>query len=240
MIGITVGCIMFARKYHLNRLHLFDLVSLVGPIGIFFGRIANFINGELVGRECPPDFPLAIKFPQDILLWTKEEPNRLQGLSETVSQLGVVREQWLEWIEGMKNNPGLKSTIQNTLYRVIEAIQNGNTAVRDSIEPLLTPRYPSQLFGAVSEGLIVFLVLFWFWRRPRKPGVVGSLFLVTYSIMRISDEIFRMPDAHIGFQWLGLTRGQWLSIVMFVIGVACLFLYGKRQALPMSGWKKRA
>ncbi|MVD21701.1 prolipoprotein diacylglyceryl transferase, partial [Vibrio cholerae] len=66
IIGVIIACILFARKYGVNYLYLFDLCSIAGPIGIFFGRIANFINGELVGRPSDPNFPLAVKFPQDL------------------------------------------------------------------------------------------------------------------------------------------------------------------------------
>lgn len=60
MIGIAIACILFSRKYAINMLYLFDLVTVGGPIGVFFGRIANFINGELVGRPSDPDFPLTV------------------------------------------------------------------------------------------------------------------------------------------------------------------------------------
>ena len=68
--------------------------------------------------------------------------------------------------------------------------------------------------------------------------MVGALFVVLYAIMRIADEQFRMPDIDIGFQWLGLTRGQWLSVVMLGVGFLLMLIWGRRNSLPIGGWGK--
>lgn len=62
VIGVTVGIILMARKHGLNWLRIHDYVACVVPIGLFFGRLANFVNGELWGR--PTDVPWAIVFPR--------------------------------------------------------------------------------------------------------------------------------------------------------------------------------
>lgn len=239
MLGVALAFILFARKHRLPVLHIFDLAAVCAPLGIFWGRIANFINGELVGRESSPDFPLGVKFPSDILMWPAEAPEKLKDLAAVVEPLGTPRELWLGWIDRFRVDSVARVEVQNKLYDVIDAIQNGNTQVKEAIAPYLSLRHPSQLYGALGEGLVVFLVLMAVWYKPRKPGVVGAVFVITYAIVRILDEQFRMPDAHIGFQWLGLTRGQWLSIAMLGFGIILLVLWGLRPSLPISGWGRR-
>ena len=239
MIGIVVACMLYARKYSVNATYLFDLVAVAGPIGVFFGRIANFINGELVGRACDPSFPLAVKFPQDIELWPSQDFSRLADLGNVVDKMGtggVTREQWLELLGKFNMDQGAREQVYATLHRVILSIQDGNTAVKAAIEPLLTPRYPSQLFAAVGEGLFIFLVLFFLWRKPRKPGFIAAVFIMLYAVVRIADEHFRMPDVQIGFQLFGLTRGQWLSIGMLCVGLLMVFIWSRAGSLKIPGW----
>ena len=82
-------------------------------------------------------------------------------------------------------------------------------------------RHPSQLYQAFLEGLVLFVVLFLFSRRPRPIGVMSGLFLALYGAARFAVEFFREPDAHIGFDLLGwMTRGQLLSLPMMAIGIA--------------------
>lgn len=238
MIGIAIACILFSRKYAINMLYLFDLVTVGGPIGVFFGRIANFINGELVGRPSDPDFPLAVKFPQDIGMWPTQEPGRLPELANVVDKVGIPREQWMEWVDKFRIDATARDHIYNGINQIIEAIQHGNTAAKEAIAPLLIARHPSQLYAAFGEGLLIFLVLFFLWRRPRKPGFISASFVILYGLVRIADEHFRMPDAHIGFQWLGFTRGQWLSIVMVGVGLVLMFIWTRASTLKIQGWSR--
>lgn len=240
MIGIVVACILFARKYGVSRLYLFDLVTVSGSIGVIFGRIANFINGELVGREAPADFPLAVKFPSDIYLWPTQEPERLQSLADVVATIpNSSREQYLDLLAQAPVSPAAKSQINQMLLTIVDQIQHGNAATKAAIAPLLVPRHPSQLYAALGEGVIVFLVLMAVWYKPRKAGIVGASFLIVYGIVRIVQEHFRMPDAHLGFQALGLTRGQWLSVVMTLIGVGLVVFWSRSGSLMIPGWGKQ-
>lgn len=236
MIGIVIACFLYARKYSVNALYLLDLVCVVGPIGVFFGRIANFINGELVGRPCDPTYPLAAKFPQDIFAWPNHDMGKVADLVPVVEKIGVGREQWLELVDKFRFDVSAREQLYSTLTNVVNAIQDGNTAAKEAIAPLLTPRYPSQLFAAVGEGLLLFIILFFLWRKPRKPGFIASSFIVLYAIARVLGENYRMPDAHIGFQALGLTRGQWLSIGMFAIGIVMMFVWSRASSLKIQGW----
>lgn len=236
MLGIILACWLFARKHSLNYLYLFDLVALSGPIGVFAGRIANFINGELVGREAPPDLPWAVKFPQDIFLWPSQEPGRLASLTDTVQHLGITKDQWLDLVDKFRFDVSAREKIYSTLNTIVEQIQTGQATLKEAIAPALTARHPSQLYGALGEGLLVFLLLFLLWRKPRKPGFIASCFIIFYALVRISDEHFRMPDAHIGFQWMDLTRGQILSGVMLIAGFVCMFLWSRSALMTIPGW----
>jgi phosphatidylglycerol---prolipoprotein diacylglyceryl transferase len=216
IIGLVIACLRFARKHKLPTLHLFDLIALTGPVGIFFGRIANFINGELFGRECRPDLPWAVKFPQEMLDW------KAPRLAELRAVLGPAQ--------------GQQDSSQQLVQQTLDMIQRGNRAVIEAVEPLLPPRHPSQIYEALLEGLFMFAAMWILWRKPRKPGIVAGAFLVIYPVVRFIGEQFRTPDAHIGFEALGLTRGQWLSILMLAIGIVCLAAWSRRPAEPIGGW----
>jgi len=130
------------------------LVALSAPIGIFFGRIANFINSELYGRAT--EVPWSVKF---------------------------------------------------TLI--------------DSIK-----RHPSQLYEAVLEGVVLFFVLGYFFKKNylKKPGQISGLFLIFYSLFRFFSEYFRSPDLQIGYLFLNLTLGQLISAAFIVLGALLYFI----------------
>lgn len=238
IIGIIVACFLFARKHHLNPVYLLDVVSIVGPIGVFFGRIANFINGELVGRKAPAEFPLGVRFPSDILNWPQYEYDRLPTLAPVVEKLGINPTRWLEIVKDSQASNSAKDELYNALYLIINKIQNGDHVLRDLIGPLLDYRYPSQIFAALSEGLFTFLVLFLLARKSRRPGIIAGSFIVCYAVVRILNEMFREPDIQLGFQALGLTRGQWLSVGMFAFGAFMLFYWSRTQTQTIHGWMR--
>ncbi len=163
LIGVLLAMALFAWRRKIPFLEIGDPVAAAVPIGLFFGRIANFINGELFGRSS--DVPWAMVFPH--------------GGSE--------------------------------------------------------PRHPSQLYEAALEGLVLFLVIFWFARKVRKPehrGWIGGLFLLGYGLSRSFVELFREPDAHLGFLLGGgVTMGQVLSLPMIIIGLILMVRsYGSLRA----------
>lgn len=237
MIGIVIACLLFAKKHGVSLLYLFDLVTVSGSIGVTFGRIANFINGELVGRPSAPDFAWGVKFPSDIYQWPSQNPEKLEGLATVVEKIpGGSRQQWLDWVAQMGGDAGARQHVNQMLVTIVEQIQAGNTAAKEAIAPLLIMRHPSQLYAAFGEGIFVFVVLFLLWYRPRKAGVIGASFLILYGIVRIVQEQFRMPDAHLGFQALGLTRGQWLSVAMTLIGIGLAIFWSRSGSLIIPGW----
>ena len=81
-------------------------------------------------------------------------------------------------------------------------------------------------------------MLFFLARKSRRPGFIAGSFIVCYAIVRILNEMFREPDIQIGFQALGLTRGQWLSVAMFIFGVFMLFYWSRTQTQTVHGWMR--
>lgn len=220
MIGALIGCWFYAWRNKLPIAHIADLVAFGGPIGLGFGRIANFINGELYGRAVGPDFPLAVKFPQEMLTWSPADP-RFDMIHTALDTSG----------------PGL--TLNEQVHALIERIQAGDPALTQAVAQVLTPRHPSQIYLALMEGLAVALVLIWTWRKPRKPWLIAGLFATCYGIVRIIGEFWREPDEHLKnaeFAVLHITRGQVLSAALLLTGFIFIYLSRKTKLPAMGGW----
>lgn len=150
LVGVFVAIAIFSWRRGFSPLALGDIIAAAAPIGLFFGRIANFVNGELFGRVS--DVPWAVVFPRG-------------------GQL---------------------------------------------------PRHPSQLYEAFLEGLVLFAVLAVLAHRPgirTRVGMLTGVFLVGYGLMRTFVELFREPDAHLGFIFGPMTMGQILSVPMVLVGL---------------------
>ena len=91
-------------------------------------------------------------------------------------------------------------------------------------DPLALPRHPSQLYQAALEGLLFFIIVYWFSRKPRPRLAVGGVFMLGYGCVRFIAEFFREPDGHIGFDLFGwMTRGQLLCLPMMAFGLFLLY-----------------
>jgi phosphatidylglycerol---prolipoprotein diacylglyceryl transferase len=88
------------------------------------------------------------------------------------------------------------------------------------------PRHPSPLYQFGLEGLLLFVLLWWYAKKPRGLGQVSGAFLFGYGVFRFIAEYFREPDEFLGLRALGLSQGQWLSVPMIVLGIA-LWLWGR-------------
>ncbi|MDA9838276.1 prolipoprotein diacylglyceryl transferase [Candidatus Pelagibacter sp.] len=159
LIGIIVASILFSKKNNQDSFLYMDLVSLVAPIGIFFGRLANFINSELYGT--PTDIPWAVTFIQ------------VDNLS----------------------------------------------------------RHPSQLYEAILEGVILFIILMYFKNKDylKKPGLISGLFLIFYSLFRFFIEFVRVPDEQLGYLIFELSMGQIISLIFFVIGIILFYFKNENK-----------
>jgi phosphatidylglycerol---prolipoprotein diacylglyceryl transferase len=233
---LIAGAVIYGVQTGISRRYLFDLMAFSAPLGIFLGRIANFVNGELPGRQVDASYPLAVKFPTEIYRWPYEAIAKLPGLEEVVEKLGHSKEKWGELLSQSGSQDIAKADVGKILVDIVAAIQNGQSEVTQMLAPLLEWRHPSQLYEAVAEGLVVFILLFILWYKPRRPGVISACFLIFYSIARIICEQYRLPDVQIGFELFELTRGQWLSLVTMFIGFSLLIFWSRSGSLPTSGW----
>lgn len=146
LLGVITAMIIYARSQKVHFFQVADFVAPLVPLGLMFGRIGNFINGELWGGVAAKDFPLAMLY---------------QG----------------------------------------------------------EPRHPSMLYEAFGEGLLLFLLLWFYSRVPRPVGAISGLFLMGYGVARFIVEFVRLPDDHIGYLADGwLTMGHVLTLPMIVFG----------------------
>lgn len=153
LLGVLAAFWWFGKKTSKSFFEVSDFIAPMVPIGLMFGRIGNFINGELWGKVT--DVPWAMVFP--------------------------------------------------------------------GAGPL--PRHPSQLYEAALEGVLLFIILWWYSSKPRPRAAVSGLFLLGYGSFRFLIEFVRIPDAQYGylaFDWL--TMGQILCLPMIVFGIILLIL----------------
>ena len=153
LVGIVVSTFIYSKKNNVNAFIFLDLIALVAPIGIFLGRISNFINSELYGKES--DIFWSVKF------------------------LAV-----------------------DEIYR-----------------------HPSQIYEAIFEGIVLFLILNYLYRKKFfiNPGIISAIFLILYSVFRIIIEYFREPDIQLGYLIFNLTMGQIVSIIFLIFGIYLFF-----------------
>lgn len=157
LVGVLIAALVFARRQKLSFLQLTDFIAPFVPIGLGAGRIGNFINQELPGREST--LPWAIDYPR----------------------YGAVL------------------------------------------------RHPSALYQCLTEGVLLFIILWWVSCKPRRRGLISGLFMLLYGVFRFTTEFFRMPDPQLGFIAFGwLTMGQLLCVPMALIGIA-LMVWSRRQ-----------
>lgn len=189
MIGLTLVTFLYARFQRISWLSLADNIAVVAPVGLFLGRCANFINGELYGR--PTTVPWAVQFPKEAI-----------DLSEIGARV-------LAAAHAIRPEAG-------DLDAVLEQAR-GDTGLQAVLHQVLTPRHPSQLYEALLEGAFLFTTL-WFLRlRTKQPrGMLAGLFLLLYAVVRIIVEYFREPDAPLTGPF---TRGQALSFMLIAGGM---------------------
>ena len=152
LVGAVVGGSLVCRRYGISIPTVCDMGVIGAPIGLFFGRCANFVNGELWGKET--DLPWGVMF-------------------ETGGEV----------------------------YR-----------------------HPSQLYEAVLEGVVIFVVLYALSRRvpPRPQGTFMGAFLALYGVFRFLVEFVRVPDAQLGYLFGPITMGQLLSLPLVLLGIVIL------------------
>ena len=215
ILGIVVFTWFYARRKRVSWPGLGDLLVVGAPLGIFFGRLANFINGELWGH--PTDrVPWAVRFPQEAL----DDRAHPQLAATTVNRVAEILGP-----QALENNPH---------EAVIRLLRDGDPVLRAALEAGLPARHPSQLYEAGLEGLLLFLILFWMTRRRSHlpHGWLTGWFFILYGLFRIIGEIWRVPDAR-GLSWLEpLSPGQQYSLPMLLIGALFLWHAARSGARP--------
>ena len=158
LIGIIIGTYLFSKKRGVPTFFMLDIIACVAPIGIFFGRIANFINAELIGK--------------------------------------VTNVSW------------------SVIFPLVDTL----------------PRHPSQLYEAMLEGIILFLILnILIFKKNYKIGTSSCLFLIFYGIFRVISEIYREPDTQVGYLLDLFSMGTILSFFMIVSGFVILRILKKNE-----------
>jgi phosphatidylglycerol:prolipoprotein diacylglycerol transferase len=235
ILGLVIFTWFYAKKKKVSWRGLGDGLCVVSPLGLFFGRMANFINGELYGRTAE-GVAWAVKFPRALVEQKNAEglqPNFDQAAAAAASASEALRGPYEAWTEASARAGSLAEQWHaNSLFvdRMIP-IRRHEPAVSKAIEPFLLPRHPSQLYEGLLEGIALFAIL-WFVRTryPKAPaGVLTGLFFIFYALFRIFAEQFREPDA----KMVGaLTSGQFLSLFMIVAGAAFVV---SAKVLPTKG-----
>lgn len=95
--------------------------------------------------------------------------------------------------------------------------------------PTLEPRHPSQLYQFLGEGLLLFVLLWLYARKPRLTGQVSGMFLIGYGLFRFMAEYFRQPDDYLGLRALSLSQGQWLCLPMVAAGLLIWAVASRRK-----------
>jgi phosphatidylglycerol:prolipoprotein diacylglycerol transferase len=189
MLGLLLFTLYYAHRHKISWTNLGDNLVVTAPIGLFFGRCANFINGELYGRIT--NVAWAMQFPKELFDHPQEAEHAVAVCTRIDPSLGS------------------PDAIVNAARSQPEVV----TALRS----ILSPRHPSQLYEAIFEGIVLFAILWFVRTRRREPnGVLTGLFFICYAIFRIIIEYFREPDATLVGPF---TRGQFFSFFLIVIGV---------------------
>ncbi len=194
LLGTAIALVIFMRVKKIDVLDWSDMLTAGIPLGYTFGRLGNFINGELYGRVTK--VPWGFVFPD-----AKSFP---------------VKEQWVKDFASAVGMPLPGSGLVNL------------------------PRHPSQLYEALFEGIVLWLIL-WFIARKRRPfkGFVLVCYVAGYAIFRFFIEYAREPDQGIGypitlvpldnpiaqFSPYNFTTGQILNVLMLAVAVVCFFIF---------------
>lgn len=158
LIGVITAIFIFSKNNGISFFKITDLAACATPIGLFFGRIANFINAELWGRKT--NVAWGVVFPGEDFA-----------------------------------------------------------------------RHPSQIYEALSEGMLSFIILYLLYTKTslkKYNGMLSGIFLLLYASFRLFFENYREPDEQLGFIFLKITMGQILSLPMFVCGII-IIIYSYKQ-----------
>lgn len=210
VIGIFIAAAISATRQKVDWREAIDIIFPSAPLGYAFGRLGNFINAELYGRITAT--PVGMIFPN-----AEKLPLNLPDVQNVLAKL--------HW--NVNETTGIITTAAgDSINHLVE-----NMVINGSVVSAINlPRHPSQLYEFFLEGILLFLVM-WFLFRKYKPlkGYQGTVYICGYAIARFIVEFFRQPDyqfanfesgKYVGTVAGFLSMGQILSIIMFLCGIA--------------------
>jgi phosphatidylglycerol---prolipoprotein diacylglyceryl transferase len=220
ILGIVIVTYVISRRWKVSWTSIGDSLCVVAPVGLFLVRCANFINGELYGHETNAAW--AVKFPQEI------HERRFEDVAEKVFHA-------VEPHQALLERYGRGGEV-DWADRIIAASRH-EPVIQQAIEPVLTPRHPSQLYEALLEGALLFAILWPLRTRCRMPrGALTGLFFILYALARIAGEVYRVPDP--AWSVGKFSAGQFLSLFMFGIGGAFLVWSRKTRQYEVADQKE--
>lgn len=239
IVGVALACWRISRGFkqedgriigRTTPIRVLDTAAMITPLGLLFGRLANFINAELLGAvvakpgEHAPWW--AVRYPQEVLALPDDKlaqsPEQMQQIIE-LSLLHTLPSD-TDWVQGYE--------------RILSQIQQGNTALQSQLEPLIAARYPTQLLQAGFDGLLVLICVWIVAMKPRKPGVIAGVFGIVYALGRIPMDLIRLPDTGVS-QFGSITRGQVYSGITLLAGVLLIVIAARSSAEKHGGWLKK-
>ncbi len=236
IVGVAFACWRISRGFkedsgkiigRTTPIRVLDTAAMLTPLGLLFGRLANFVNAELLGAVvAKPGEPApwwAVRYPQEILALPDE---RLAQTPEQMTQIIELAEQKslnsdTSWVQGYE--------------RVLSQIQEGNAAMQAQLELLIAARYPTQLLQAGLDGLLVLICVWLIAMKPQKPGVVAGVFGIVYALGRIPMDLIRLPDAGVS-QFGAITRGQVYSGLTLIAAILLVVYAVRSKSDKHGGW----
>lgn len=232
VFGVVLALYLYARKKKHNFWNMGDAAVHIVPLGVALVRIGNFLNGELYGRTIADETGKPV-YDADKLPWYA-----MKFPTEHHDQFAARRLREALERDYLAAHPGVDPD-----KIPLDALQPLplKPEVWGQVEQFFPGRWPSQLVQFLFEGVLL-LLLIWLLRRWfKRPGEVGCAFLMGYAIFRIPAEIIRQPDSQIDpakaaelggtaafLHALGLTMGQFLSVVIFLWGVGMWYYIRRR------------
>ena len=224
IIGLVLFSLFYARRKKISWLGLGDGLCAVATVGLFFGRMANFINGELYGRASQ-GVAWLMKFPGSLVSFDPPSPESERFNEAMKDAVAANPEQlsgaWNQY-QAQLADPATAGFAARQLLNEVQAVGREFPEVIEALSPYLEARHPSQLYEAFLEGALLFAI-FWVVRLKfsrLKHGVITGLFFILYAVFRVFAEGYREPDSSViaGV----LTKGQFYSLFMVLIGAGFL------------------
>jgi phosphatidylglycerol:prolipoprotein diacylglycerol transferase len=238
ILGVLVACWWWARNNAVPVGHVMDMASFSACPGLGFGRLANWINGELWGKPLPESMQASppwwsVKYPEQMLQSGFGHAGQLAEIARGVpaTSEAVMR--------GLQRAPipvreGVAQGVPNDV--LYATCYGGDAGVQAKVAPLLTAYWPNNFAQALTDGVVLFALLALVWWKPRRPGVITGCFFAFYGVLRLCTEQLREADAGV-FRMGPITLPMLLSLGMVVGGAAGAWWCGRRSVAVMGGWK---